>query len=239
MVSTRRSSSSTKLSMPSPVPRSKHLKAENSDPKEVPVAPRGDVPNSKELAPSSSRYQLPSDPATGSVEDPAPAETPASNPDAAVDKPVAMPPPSPDSASEKLNPVPSTWNNRLDLGNSDLLPLEVCQILVGSGLSSNMIRFFQTPSGSWSHEVPFADVHITLEEMAAPSSFSKICFNPKCGASSSERWWKGWRLRSGDVAELCDRCDSAYDELGFCEDFHFDAAGGGTVGRVERLETGM
>ncbi|KAF3776652.1 Selenium-binding protein 3 [Nymphaea thermarum] len=69
--------------------------AENSDPKEVPVAPRGDVPNSKELAPSSSRYQLPSDPATGSVEDPAPAETPASNPDAADDKPVAMPPPSP------------------------------------------------------------------------------------------------------------------------------------------------
>ncbi|XP_031485015.1 B3 domain-containing transcription repressor VAL1-like isoform X2 [Nymphaea colorata] len=62
-------------------------------------------------------------------------------------------------------------------------------------------------------------------EMAVPSSSSKICFNPKCGASSSERWWKGWRLRSGDVAELCDRCGSAYDELRFCEDFHFDAAG--------------
>ncbi|KAF3778476.1 B3 domain-containing protein [Nymphaea thermarum] len=42
--------------------------------------------------------------------------------------------------------------------------------------------------------------------MAVPSSSSKICFNPKCGASSSERRWKGWRLRSGDVAELCDRC---------------------------------
>ncbi|XP_031490441.1 aspartic proteinase CDR1-like [Nymphaea colorata] len=37
-----------------------------------------------------------------------------------------------------------------------------------------------------------------LEKMAAPSSFSKICFNPKCGTSSSERWWKGWRLRSGN-----------------------------------------
>ncbi|KAF3771766.1 hypothetical protein EJ110_NYTH58970 [Nymphaea thermarum] len=95
------------------------------------------------------RYQLPSDPATGSVEDPAPAETPASNPDAAVDKPVAMPPPSPDSASEKLNTVPSTWNNRFYTG------------YVGSALSSNMITFFQTPSGSWSHEVPFVDVHIT------------------------------------------------------------------------------
>ncbi|XP_031485142.1 uncharacterized protein LOC116254140 isoform X1 [Nymphaea colorata] len=115
MVSTRRSSSSAKLSTPSPAPSSKRLKAENSHPKEVPVAPRDDVLNSKELASSSSRYQLPSDPATGSVEDPAPAETPASDPDASVDKPVAMPPPSPGSAPmevEKLKTVPSTWNNR-------------------------------------------------------------------------------------------------------------------------------
>ncbi|XP_049934048.1 uncharacterized protein LOC126410103 [Nymphaea colorata] len=98
MVSTRHNSSSAKLSTPSPVPSSKHLKAENSHPKEVPVAPRDDVLNSKELALSSSQYQLPSDPATGSVEDPAtgsvedpatgsvedpaPAETPASNLDA-------------------------------------------------------------------------------------------------------------------------------------------------------------
>ncbi|CAN6457748.1 unnamed protein product [Victoria cruziana] len=65
----------------------------------------------------------------------------------------------------------------------------------------------------------------SLKEMASPVSSSKICFNPKCGAASSERWRKGWRLKSGDVAELCDRCGSAYDELRFCEDFHFDAAG--------------
>ncbi|KAE9587846.1 putative transcription factor WD40-like family [Lupinus albus] len=49
----------------------------------------------------------------------------------------------------------------LDLGNEGLLPLEIRFLhdpskdtgFVGSALSSNMIRFFKTDDGSWSHEL--------------------------------------------------------------------------------------
>nr|CAC67491.1 selenium binding protein [Lotus japonicus]CAC67492.1 selenium binding protein [Lotus japonicus] len=49
----------------------------------------------------------------------------------------------------------------LDLGNTGLLPLEIRFLhdpakdtgFVGSALSSNMIRFFKTQDGSWSHEL--------------------------------------------------------------------------------------
>ncbi|CAN6468339.1 unnamed protein product [Victoria cruziana] len=92
MVSTRRSSSSSKVSSPSSPPCSKRLKTENSQPKEVSSAQRDDVPESKDSA-SSSRDQLPSDPAVAHAEDPAAAETLASSPDAAVEKPVGTPPP--------------------------------------------------------------------------------------------------------------------------------------------------
>lgn len=50
------------------------------------------MPESKDSA-SSSRDQLPSDPAVAHAEDPAAAETLASSPDAAVEKPVGTPPP--------------------------------------------------------------------------------------------------------------------------------------------------
>ncbi|XP_059065192.1 uncharacterized protein LOC131039866 [Cryptomeria japonica] len=35
---------------------------------------------------------------------------------------------------------------------------------------------------------------------------SKVCFNAKCGAAMSARWRSGWLLRSGKIAELCERC---------------------------------
>lgn len=49
----------------------------------------------------------------------------------------------------------------LDLGDKGLLPLEIRFLhdpakdtgFVGSALTSNMIRFFKTEDGSWSHEV--------------------------------------------------------------------------------------
>ncbi|ONK65687.1 uncharacterized protein A4U43_C07F39660 [Asparagus officinalis] len=77
-----------------------------------------------------------------------------------------------------------------------------------------------------------------------PSAASvKICFNSDCGdptsepncSSSSSR--KGWKLRSGDYAHLCDPCSyllpstadvrniCVYEKGTFCETFHLDAAG--------------
>ncbi|CAJ1961548.1 unnamed protein product [Sphenostylis stenocarpa] len=41
---------------------------------------------------------------------------------------------------------------------------------------------------------------------SASSSSSKLCFNSDCKELKAERPKKGWRLRSGELAELCDRC---------------------------------
>ncbi|KAJ6333614.1 hypothetical protein OIU77_009474 [Salix suchowensis] len=51
---------------------------------------------------------------------------------------------------------------------------------------------------------------------------SRKCFNSDCMDFKSR---KGWRLRSGDFAELCDRCASAHEEGRFCETFHLNASG--------------
>ncbi|XP_068639540.1 B3 domain-containing protein Os07g0563300-like isoform X2 [Aristolochia californica] len=60
---------------------------------------------------------------------------------------------------------------------------------------------------------------------SSSSSASKICFNSDCKETKSEQWRKGWRLRTGEFAELCDRCSAAFEEVRFCEVFHSDLAG--------------
>ncbi|XWS15671.1 hypothetical protein CRYUN_Cryun34aG0021900 [Craigia yunnanensis] len=57
------------------------------------------------------------------------------------------------------------------------------------------------------------------------ASSSKICFNSDCKDLKSERPRKGWRLRTGELAELCDRCASAFEEGRFCDIFHLNASG--------------
>ncbi|KAJ0017833.1 hypothetical protein Pint_10725 [Pistacia integerrima] len=57
------------------------------------------------------------------------------------------------------------------------------------------------------------------------SSSSKICFNKECKELKSERPRKGWLLRGGELAELCDRCGSIYEEGRFCDTFHLNASG--------------
>nr|QNI23767.1 AP2/ERF transcription factor [Camptotheca acuminata] len=56
------------------------------------------------------------------------------------------------------------------------------------------------------------------------SSSTKICFNSNC-KDVLERSRKGWRRRTGEFADLCDRCASAYEEGKFCETFHLNASG--------------
>ncbi|XP_078436565.1 B3 domain-containing protein Os07g0563300-like isoform X2 [Wolffia australiana] len=66
--------------------------------------------------------------------------------------------------------------------------------------------------------------------VAAPPSpaRAKICYNLHCkeqlvDGSSPRR--RGWRLRSGELAELCARCSSIYEQGSFCETFHSDGDG--------------
>ncbi|ONK75980.1 uncharacterized protein A4U43_C03F22580 [Asparagus officinalis] len=67
----------------------------------------------------------------------------------------------------------------------------------------------------------------TSTAAAVPATANlKICFNSLCKEPKSEaQRRKGWKLRSGDHAELCDRCSCAYEQGTFCETFHLDAAG--------------
>ncbi|XWS22079.1 hypothetical protein CRYUN_Cryun29cG0003600 [Craigia yunnanensis] len=53
----------------------------------------------------------------------------------------------------------------------------------------------------------------------------KSCMNELCGASTSIEWRKGWTLRSGDFANLCDKCGSAYEQSIFCDVFHSKDSG--------------
>lgn len=47
------------------------------------------------------------------------------------------------------------------------------------------------------------------------------CMNAGCGtAAAGGVWKKGWLLRSGRFAVLCENCGLAYERLFFCESFH-------------------
>ncbi|PPS00724.1 hypothetical protein GOBAR_AA19944 [Gossypium barbadense] len=64
-----------------------------------------------------------------------------------------------------------------------------------------------------------------MTSTSVATSSSRICFNSVCNDLKSERPRKGWRLRTGELAELCDRCASIYDEGRFCDTFHLNASG--------------
>eukprot|EP00249_Psilotum_nudum_P024681 c29261_g1_i2 orf=1348-4578(+) len=53
----------------------------------------------------------------------------------------------------------------------------------------------------------------------------KICLNMKCGTTTSPNWKPGWLMRSGRIADLCESCGLAYEQLRFCETFHSADAG--------------
>ncbi|XP_022723532.1 B3 domain-containing protein Os07g0563300-like isoform X2 [Durio zibethinus] len=64
-----------------------------------------------------------------------------------------------------------------------------------------------------------------MTSTSGAASSSKICFNSDCNDLKSERPRKGWRLRTGELAELCDRCACAFEEGRFCDTFHSKASG--------------
>ncbi|XP_078156962.1 B3 domain-containing protein Os07g0563300-like isoform X2 [Carex rostrata] len=62
---------------------------------------------------------------------------------------------------------------------------------------------------------------------AAPAPPQRTCFNTFCKepTKSDGHRRRGWRLRSGEFADLCDRCLCIYEQGNFCETFHLEVAG--------------
>ncbi|CAI9088592.1 OLC1v1022968C1 [Oldenlandia corymbosa var. corymbosa] len=57
--------------------------------------------------------------------------------------------------------------------------------------------------------------------MMGTNSISRIsCLQCRNFSSSSDHFRNGWRLRSGDFAQLCPRCASIYEDGKFCDTFH-------------------
>ncbi|KAI4353546.1 hypothetical protein L6164_002487 [Bauhinia variegata] len=54
---------------------------------------------------------------------------------------------------------------------------------------------------------------------------SRTCMNVACATSTSIQWRKGWALRSGEFADLCDKCGAAYEQSTFCDTFHSKDSG--------------
>ncbi|VVB12193.1 unnamed protein product [Arabis nemorensis] len=61
--------------------------------------------------------------------------------------------------------------------------------------------------------------------MSSSSLSSRFCFNRECSHFNLDHYRPGWRLRTGDFVDLCDRCASAYDQGTFCDIFHPRASG--------------
>ncbi|KAL6544395.1 hypothetical protein OROMI_023257 [Orobanche minor] len=59
--------------------------------------------------------------------------------------------------------------------------------------------------------------------MASSSRIS--CFQCQDSSSAPDHFRNGWRLRSGDHAQLCPLCASVYEKERFCETFHLENDG--------------
>ncbi|KAI3800354.1 hypothetical protein L1987_28444 [Smallanthus sonchifolius] len=60
--------------------------------------------------------------------------------------------------------------------------------------------------------------------MASSSGSPKVCFNSTC-KQATEVTRQGWLCRTGDFADLCDRCASAFKDGKFCDTYHLNASG--------------
>ncbi|CAH2078359.1 unnamed protein product [Thlaspi arvense] len=61
--------------------------------------------------------------------------------------------------------------------------------------------------------------------MSSSSLSSRFCFNRECTEFNLKHYRPGWRLQTGDFADLCHRCASAYEQGKFCDIFHLKASG--------------
>ncbi|XP_009354857.2 B3 domain-containing transcription repressor VAL2 [Pyrus x bretschneideri] len=54
---------------------------------------------------------------------------------------------------------------------------------------------------------------------------SKICMNPSCRTANTHEWKKGWPLRTGGFAHLCNKCGVEYENSVYCNTFHSGETG--------------
>ncbi|KAG7542003.1 B3 DNA binding domain [Arabidopsis thaliana x Arabidopsis arenosa] len=66
---------------------------------------------------------------------------------------------------------------------------------------------------------------LSSSSMSSSSLSARFCFNHECFEFKLDHCRPGWRLRSGDFVDLCDRCASAYEQGQFCDVFHQRASG--------------
>nr|AGN12860.1 putative B3 domain-containing transcription factor VAL3 [Leavenworthia alabamica] len=66
---------------------------------------------------------------------------------------------------------------------------------------------------------------VGLSSAMSSSLSPRFCFNSECFEFRLEHNRPGWRLRTGDFADLCDRCASVYEQGKFCDIFHIKASG--------------
>nr|O65420.3 RecName: Full=B3 domain-containing transcription factor VAL3; AltName: Full=Protein HIGH-LEVEL EXPRESSION OF SUGAR-INDUCIBLE-LIKE 2; AltName: Full=Protein VP1/ABI3-LIKE 3 [Arabidopsis thaliana] len=66
---------------------------------------------------------------------------------------------------------------------------------------------------------------LSSSSMSSSSLSARFCFNHECFEFKLDHCRPGWRLRSGDFVDLCDRCASAYEQGKFCDVFHQRASG--------------
>ncbi|KAL9251918.1 B3 domain-containing protein [Drosera capensis] len=54
---------------------------------------------------------------------------------------------------------------------------------------------------------------------------SRICMNTSCSTTVTKLWKKGWKLKSGQISDLCYDCGSTYENLVYCDTFHSEESG--------------
>ncbi|GAB2286186.1 hypothetical protein Dimus_020612 [Dionaea muscipula] len=54
---------------------------------------------------------------------------------------------------------------------------------------------------------------------------SRICMNSYCSTTVTKQWKQGWKLKSGQVSDLCYNCGSAYENSLYCDTFHSEESG--------------
>ncbi|KAF7825416.1 B3 domain-containing transcription repressor VAL2-like isoform X1 [Senna tora] len=71
----------------------------------------------------------------------------------------------------------------------------------------------------------YSPINALFRASTAAKASLRTCMNVACAASTSILWRKGWALRSGEFADLCDKCGSAYEQSTFCYVFHSKDSG--------------
>ncbi|KAG6525788.1 B3 domain-containing protein Os07g0563300-like isoform X2 [Zingiber officinale] len=69
---------------------------------------------------------------------------------------------------------------------------------------------------------------LPMSSSSSAAAVARVCFNFQCKEPLPDpppARRKGWRLRSGEIADLCERCSCTFEQGNFCETYHSDDEG--------------